>query len=422
MREVTLTVNKPQAQFAAMKQKYRALVAGYGASKTFTGSIETDKHFLMHPRVNQGYFAPTYGLIHDIYYPTIDEVSALFGLSVSINESNHEVHVYNGREYLGTQICRSMENPSNIIGFKIGRAHVDEMDVLPINKARESWRKIIARVRNETPGVKNGIDITTTPEGFRWTHETFVKKPAENPELLGNYGLLQVSTYDNERYLNTDYIPSLIEAYPAELIEAYINGQFVNLTSGTVYRNYDRERCRSRETIHPGEPLMVGMDFNVQKMAAVIYVVRPGGWHAVAGFHNVFDTPDMITLILETYPKHRVIVYPDTTGGSRKSVDASKSDISLLRNARFTVMAKSTNPPVKDRIISMNKSFEDGKLKVNDHAIPWLAESLEQQAYTDNGEPDKTSGHDHANDAAGYPIVYEMPVKRPTRLVSIAGM
>ena len=45
-----------------------------------------------------------------------------------------------------------------------------------------------------------------------------------------------------------------------------------------------------------------------------------------------------------------------------------------------------------------------------DRAAPTVAASQEQQAYGKNGEPDKTTGHDHANDAIGYHVFFTMPV------------
>ena len=44
---------------------------------------------------------------------------------------------------------------------------------------------------------------------------------------------------------------------------------------------------------------------------------------------------------------------------------------------------------------------------------PTVVSCLEQQAYDQNGEPDKKAGFDHMNDAATYPIVYELPINRP---------
>ena len=50
------------------------------------------------------------------------------------------------------------------------------------------------------------------------------------------------------------------------------------------------------------------------------------------------------------------------------------------------------------------------RLKVNTHLCPEFTEALEQQPYDKNGEPDKTTGHDHVNDAGGYPLVKLWPI------------
>ena len=413
--------NNPQCDFLDMPHKYKAFVAGYGSGKTWVGCLSMGRHFLHNPGINQGYFAPTYPHIRDIFFATIEEAVYGLGLSVDIKESNKEIHFYTGKQYRGTTICRSMEKPQQIIGFKIGHAMIDEIDVLPTDKAQIAWRKIIARMRyttqdlNYTPkDFNNGIDITTTPEGFKFVYKTFVSALNENPELKKNYGLIQASTYDNAANLPYDYIPSLIETYPSELIDAYLNGQFVNLTSGTVYRNYNREKHNSTETIQPGEPLFIGMDFNVQFMAATVYVKRDDVWHIVAELKDIFDTPDMIRIIQDRWQsqKHPIYIYPDATGRNRKSVNANSSDIALLNQARFVVRANPTNPAVKDRVMATNKAFEDMKIMVNHKECPVVASCLEQQCYNSNGEPDKSAGFDHQCDATTYPIAYEMPIRQ----------
>jgi len=388
----------------------------HNSSKTYSGSLAICQHAYEWPGINQGYFAPTYPHIRDIFYETIEEVAMMMGLSVAIRIGSHEVDLSEGNKLRSTVICRSMDNPQFIIGFKIGHAMIDELDVLSTDKAQLAWRKIIARMRYNVDGLKNGIDVTTTPEGFKQTYKLFVSDPQKKPELLKNYGLIQASTYDNAVNLPDDYIPSLLEAYPAELIDAYLNGKFVNLTSGTVYRNYDRKTHGSKEVMKEREPLLIGMDFNIDHMAATIYVQRPTGFHAVAELKDILDTPAMIKILQDKYQtkedKHRIIVYPDASGSSRKSVGASETDISLLKNAGFTIRVRGSNPVVKDRINAANKAFEDGWLHINDTACPRVAECFEQQSYDKNGQPDKKSDFDHQNDASTYPVVYERPIKR----------
>ena len=403
-----------------MPQKYRAYVAGYGGGKTWVGCSAMCARYWNQPGINQGYFAPTYSHIRDIFYPTIDEVADTINLRTVIRTGDKEVHFYSGRKYRGTTICRSMDNPASIVGYKVGYAFIDEFDMLVPEKAKAVWRKIIARLR--WADAINGADFTTTPEGFRETHRLFIKEVADNPRLSATYGIIQASTRDNEQNLPEGYIQSLIDTYPAELIDAYVDGIFCNLTSGTVYRCYDRVRNGSTETMQDGEPLFVGMDFNVGKMAASIYVQRSNGWHGVAELKDVFDTPSIITMIKDKWPGHRITVYPDASGDSRKSVNASSSDIALLRQAGFNVRVKSTNPAVRDRILSVNKQFEINRLWINSKLCPTMAANFEQQAYDANGEPDKKSGFDHQNDASGYPIAYEFPITKPMQRLNIGGI
>lgn len=398
-----------------MPHKFRSFVAGFGSGKTWIGSTELCNHTLRHPKIDSAYYAPTYKLVKGVFWPTIDEVAYTMGMTTKIKIADHEVHYYYGRKHYGVTHCRTLDNPANIVGFKSGHALVDELDIMDAEKAGQAWRKILARMRYKVDGLRNGVDVTTTPEGFKFTYERFVKSVAENPSLKSTYGLIQASTYDNEKNLPDDYIDTLKQDYPPQLIEAYLNGQFVNLTAGTVYQNYDRAAHRSTETIRDGEPLFIGMDFNVTKMAATVYVQRDGGrqWHAVDQIKNGYDTPDMIETIKSRYEGHSITIYPDASGDNRKTVGASVSDIALLEAQRWAVNYNPSNPAVKDRILSVNSAFHRGVLFVNDRMCPDVAECLEQQVYDDAGQPDKKSGKDHQNDATGYPIVYTMPINKP---------
>lgn len=422
---ISPTLNRPQAQFLDMPKKFRAFVAGYGSGKTWVGCSALAKHFYEHPRVNAGYFAPTYRDIRDVFYPTVEESVADWGLTARVRVGVHEVDIYRGRTALGTVMCRSMEDPGSIVGFKIGKALVDEIDVLPMDKANTAWRKIQARLRIKRDGLFPGADVTTTPEGFRFAYHVFKKAVRETPRLEGMFGIVHASTYDNEINLPEDYIPSLLASYPPQLISAYINGQFVNLKTGSVYQAFDREKNACSDRLQDGEIAYVGMDFNVGKMAAVIHVKRDGMPRAVDEIVNGYDTPDMIRRLKDRLWRHdgqgyqatrQVRVYPDASGDSRKSVNASKTDIALLKEAGFMVKAPATNPPIKDRVNAMNGMFSNAKGErryfVNLDTCPTYAEALEQQAWAEKGEPDKTSGHDHVNDAAGYFIHSEYPIVR----------
>lgn len=411
-----LSLSNPQSVFLnQLGTKYRGYVGGFGSGKTFIGCIDLLLFAARHPRITQGYFGPTYGAIRDIFYPTFEEAAHLLGFRVDIKTTDKEVHIYRGRVYYGTIICRSMDNPASIVGFKIARALVDEIDVLDKKKADHAWNKIIARMRLVVDGVVNSIGVTTTPEGFKWAYSKFADNPTES------YSMVQASTYENAEYLPPDYIDTLKESYPEQLISAYLNGDFVNLTSGTVYRSYDRVKHRSREMVIKGEPLFIGMDFNIDKMAATVYVLRDKAYHAVDQIAKGYNTPTVAQMLKDRYPENGIIIYPDSSGKNRTRMGgASESDIAILRNDYgFECRYKSTNPGVRDRINATNKAFEDGRLFVNDEKCPDVAACFEQQTYDDNGEPDKKGGKDHQNDASTYPIAYEMPIIKPVHNIAV---
>ncbi|PZQ45239.1 MAG: terminase [Micavibrio aeruginosavorus] len=407
-------LNIPQARFIKLDKKFKLFVGGYGSGKTWVVSADNCAHHWEWPKVPSGYFAPTYGHIRDIFFPTIDEVSYDWGLRTNIHETNKEVHLFSGKKSRGTIICRSMEKPGDIVGFKIGKASIDEIDVMKAQKAETAWRKIIARMRYNVDGLLNGVGVGTTPEGFKFAYNQFVKQVRDKPELSDLYGIVQASTYDNELNLPPDYISSLMASYPPQLIAAYLRGEFVNLASGTVYANFDRTKSHTDAVMEKGETLHIGMDFNVMNMTAIINVIRGNQPRTVNELTGIRDTPSMIAAIKDRWSDRSIAIYPDASGKSRKSVNASESDLSLLRQAGFTVIADESNPPVKDRVMAVNGMLcnADGerRLLVNTNNCPKLTEALEQQAYDDNGEPDKKSGHDHPPDALGYFINQKWPI------------
>lgn len=135
MPNINPTLNVPQANFLQMEKKFRAFVAGFGSGKTWVGCSSLCNKAWEFPKVPLGYFAPTYPQIRDIFFPTIEEVAFDWGLKTKVYETNKEVDIYYGRQYRTTIICRSMEKPATIVGFKIGHALIDELDVMAMTKA-----------------------------------------------------------------------------------------------------------------------------------------------------------------------------------------------------------------------------------------------------------------------------------------------
>lgn len=405
---------KPQFELIHSPARYPAMVAGFGAGKT-EGLIKRALRLkFAYPTCNIAYYLPTYDLVNTIAFPRFEEALANYGLIEgedykTVKNNTPRITIIGG----GSIIFRTMDRPGRIVGYEVADSLVDELDTLKEKDAADVWRRILSRNRQKKPdGSDNTVAVGTTPEGFRFVYERWKRNPPSS-----EYVIIKASTYSNKRNLPDNYIADLLADYPPQLIAAYLDGEFVNLTSGSVYPNYDRVANGSTETVKPGEALHIGMDFNVGKMAGIVFVGRQADGklnpHAVAEIMNVLDTPAMIKAIKARFPNHAIFVYPDASGDSRKTNNASTSDIALLQQAGFNVLNNASNPAVKDRVIAMNVMLAGcsrGKLFVNEAACPMFAEALEKQAYNDKGEPDKTTGLDHPNDAGGYFVSYRYPV------------
>jgi hypothetical protein len=397
-----LELTAPQEAFVFSEAEFPAMVAGFGAGKSHALVVRTIVQCLS-DGLNRAYLAPTYDLLRLIAFPRFCEVLEQLGLEYKLNKSDGVLILQNGANV----IFRTMETPDRLVGFEVADAACDELDTLKRDHAEAVWNKILSRCRLKKPGgKKNSCSVGTTPEGFRFVYERWAKNPVQG------YELIKAPTSSNPT-LPTGYIDALIRSYPANLQAAYLNGDFVNMTAGTVYNSYDRHRCNSNESIITGEALFIGQDFNVGNMASVVFVNRAGIYHAVAEITGGRDTPSVIEIIKAKWPESKIRIYPDASGGSRKTINASTSDLALFEQAGFSVIAPKANPPVKDRILAVNSALEYGKVRVNYAACQDVAECLEQQSYDKNGEPDKTQGNDHMNDAFGYFTNQTFPIVKP---------
>jgi hypothetical protein len=289
-----------------------------------------------------------------------------------------------------------------------------------------AWEEVIRPMLSTCRYVVDGAELVGghalrigTPKGFNHCYDTY---------LDGQEG----GQPDHKSWLYTsvqggNVPPEEIEASrrrmdPRTFRQEY-EASFENYT-GVIYYCFGRRLNCTDDIVKKGDALYIGMDFNVGKMAAVVFVVRENDLpRAVDEVVDAFDTPAMIDKLKEKFPGHSITVYPDASGDSRKTNNASESDISLLRKAGFMVRVNPANPAVKDRINSMNamlcNTYDERRLLVNTGRCPRFTESLEKQVYNDKGEPDKTLGFDHPNDAAGYFIAYRYPiVKREASLTT----
>lgn len=388
---------KHQKSFVLSKFKHTILVAGFGSGKTEAAvSKAVYKLTSTSSKLNVGYYLPNYPLINDIAVPRFQEFFEKHNIKYKYNSSEKVF-----RTKYGKILLRNMTKPETIVGYETFYAIIDEIDILPKAKAKAVFNKIIARNRQiDDNGKKNSIDLVSTPEGFNFLYNFAVKEKTDEKLLI------KAKTNDNP-FLPDDYIATLAAQYTLEELTAYINGEFCNLTSGSVYKNYDRQKHNTLFVPAIGQDLYIGMDFNVQNMHAIVHIIENGAMYAVDEFVKIYNTSELCQSIRDKYPYNAIEINPDASCKNRNTAGLSDYDIILDDQWNFNVNIRRKNPEILNRVRGVNKSFEDGKYFVNLEKCPNYSDALSQQVYK-NGLPDKQSGLDHINDAGTYAVVEQI--------------
>ena len=376
------------------------LSAGYGAGKTRSLASKAVALAV----ANQGFIGivmePTGPLIRDIWQNDFDDFLEAYDIPYSFRASplaEYVLHLPGGDTKI---LCRSFENWTRCIGINAAWCLADEIDTVPPSIANKAFPKILGRLR---AGNVRQFAAASTPEGFRWMWNTFGTEEAKQRK---DRKLIRMRTADNP-HLPQDFIERLQANYDPSLLQAYLEGQFCNLTTGQVYDRFDRTKHVTTDIPDVSdEPLRIGVDFNIGNMSAVIGVRLGNKLLLIDEISGAHDTDAMAQEIRRRFPDQRVYMYPDASGGNR-STNASRTDIQILETYGFSNQSPKANPPVRDRVASVQALLENGKgevrLQVSANCKRTI-ECLELQSYTESGDPDKDAGYDHMNDALGYLI------------------
>lgn len=391
---------KHQLAFVEANERFVALVGGLGSGKSDGGVYRTILNYLKYGNIgNVGYWLPTYSLLHSIALPRIEQILKDLGLAYKKKNMPHiEIRV---DSYKYSIILKSYEKPDGLIGFELLHLVIDELDTLKKQKAKIVFTKAVARTRLKMKESINTIGVVTTPDqgtnGF--VYEFFVKQANDNKKLI------KAKTKDNI-YLPKEYEDNFKDLFTPEQVKAMLNGEFVNFASHKVYTYFNRSLLHSFQynlyAIH------IGLDFNIGGTVATLGVLNNKHIHIFRQM-VAYDTADFISKIKANYAKSFITIYPDASGHQR-STNSSKTDIALLQQSGFTVVAKKSNIFVRDRVNAVNWAFSKGFISFEkNEELEDLFIALELQGYDDKGEPEKFNEHpsiDDRADSLGYLISY----------------
>ena len=221
-----IQLHQAQYDFITSPATFPAYVGGYSSGKTQALVLRLIERLT--GNVTLAYYMPTYALIRELGIPRL--VSILEenypGIKVKVNLQSWTVTVPG----FGRVIYRSMDAPESIIGYEVADSFFVELDTLPVHKATEVWNKGMGRNRQPRPDKrKNTMAVATTPEGFNFVFEKWGKDPQTG------YELIRSRTLDNP-WADLAYIDNLRDNYPSHLMDAYLNGEFVDMNAALFQR------------------------------------------------------------------------------------------------------------------------------------------------------------------------------------------
>ena len=400
-----------QWEFLTNKKKARikTFCGGFGSGKSFAFCHCTIINLIVKKNkegVSNGLILyPTYALAEEVFVEPFKEILERNGIPYTYNIAAHRFKT----PYGNIKIYQT-RYPQRIVGSSYTYCGIDELDIETFKTAEITVQKALGRLRGCDDAE---LYITTTPEVFGYTWELMVNKYTDNKLLVHG------KTTDNP-YLPESYIQSLRDNYDDKLLEAYINGNFVNLTQGATYYGFDRELHVGECKYNPNLPLHIGQDFNNVPLSSTISQIYPNGQIKVIkeitlshGGDGDLPTQRMCDTIREMYPNNIYYSYPDATGSAKHS-SSRFSDISVIRQNKFIVKVAHINPRVINRVNSVNNQFSKNNIKI-DKGCSLLIRDFEQVTNKQGTREIDKSNHNltHLSDAFGYFCNWIAPVSRP---------
>jgi len=392
-----------------------AFIAGYGAGKTFSACIKAIQLAGKNPGCMGAFLEPTFKMCQMIAMPDMENACKALNVKYRWKLSQFCLEVWVGEEPQWTQIFfMSADKPESLDGLNLAWAILDEA-----GQCKESVaKKLLARMRNPQANQVQLI-LVSTPEGGpgTWLGQWAEFGP---PHVVANQ-LIRARTADNP-FLAREYLEDMKARYTPDEYLGYCEGYFV-AQGGQVYR-WDSTK-NTRDPAIDGDgfgEIQIYADFNVAKVVWLLAWVHGGQVHVFDEVIGANQYTEEMCLLAQKRLRQWDIdpagikIFHDANVSARSATAArdktGRSDVHYCKEAGFRPRAGRQNPPVRDRIASVNAKLKEGSLFVAPRCTE-LRASLATQGRDSHGQPDKKGGLDHAPDALGYGIFYQWPVRPP---------
>jgi len=432
------------------------MVTGYGGGKTHSLVRHATRLALRNQPIPVLCIEPTYPMIADILVPAFEELFEEWQIGYKYNE-NRKRYIVTSIPYKGKRIktkgviwMRSGDNPKRLKGPNIAAAFIDE----PFIQDEGVLKQARARVRH--PRSKDRIVfLTGTSEGLGWGNETLAEKCrlVKSETVQGKTGPVEVQYYEGDgiKFVSTsseintalgaDYFDNLRASHTDLEIQAYIGGQFINLSQGRVYYAYDRQ-YDTPYTLRYDLPVMVWCDFNATEcpMSWNVAQEHDGLIHVTHALWKQYtNTAAMCEYLYEVLTRdgrplpRSLIFYGDSSGRNTVSSAANSDWVQIeqfFRQAgkydreglqlKYRACRSIRDSAAAANALLQNANGESKLRLVPGPATEHLRKDLELVVWAENGtkEDDKDKMRTHAGSTVRYFADYEYPIITKARRVN----
>ena len=393
-----MPLTNPQKNVIQDDSRFRVLITGRRFGKTVVAINEIAK-FASIPNKKIWYVAPSYRQAKAICWGVLKEKMIYHKWVKSINHSDLTLTLKNNSQIT----LRGSDNESSLRGVGLNFLILDEFQ--DINKT--AWYEVLRPTLSDTEGHAL---FCGTPRGFgNWSYDLY--KMGENNK---DWKSFQYTTLEGEQ-VSEDEIEQAKQDLDLRTFQQEYEATFVNY-SGMIYYNFSRDKNIIEKYNKNTAVLHIGLDFNVDPMSAVVCIIENDRIFVVDEIQIYSsNTNEMCDEIKTRYKNKQIVVYPDPSARQRKTSAGGLTDLAILKNNGFDVRCRSTAPLVRDRINAVNSKLKNVNGKNSLFIVKFCKnaiKSIERQIYKEGTHiPDK-SGYDHMNDALGYLVEYNFPLRR----------
>lgn len=392
-----MALSIPQKTIAEDQRRFRVAVCGRRFGKTYLAMRELCR-FAREPESLVYYVCPSYRMAKQIMWKPLKKRLLELRWAQKINETELSIQLVNGSD-----IClRSADNYDSMRGVGLNFVVLDEA----ADMDEEVWTEVLRPTLSDHEGHAMFLG---TPKGMNWLKDIY-DMGRQDP---ANWSSYQYTSLEGGRIPESE-----IEAARRDLDERTFRQEYCasfETYSGIIYYAFSDSNIQDVLPIQERETLLIGLDFNIDPLSAVLGVRRSEDLHIFdeLTIHGA-NTFEFCEEIKRRYPGRRVEVYPDASGSQRRT-SSTTTDHAILANAGFTVRVGRSNPAVLDRIAAVNSRLcsttGQRHLLVNKKCRS-LIKSLTTQVYKEGTRIPEKDGSDHLNDAVGYLVTWHWPVRR----------